>query len=74
MLRKAYNEQIIGARAYIGGSIESVQLSHGQGVTHICFGEKVKSISGSSMYQQKILLEMGIPPFIESIGDEYYGS
>lgn len=69
---KAYNEQYIGARAYIGGSIESVQLSHGQGVTHICFGEKIKSISGSSMYQQKILLEMGIPPFIESIPDEGY--
>ncbi len=70
---KLCTEQYIGARAYIGGSIENVQISHGQGVTHICFGEKIKSISGHGIYQiAEGYNEMGIPPFIENISDNAY--
>ena len=70
---KLCTERYIGARAYIGGSIENVQISHGQGVTHICFGEKIKSISGHGIYQiAEGYNEMGIPPFIENISDNAY--
>lgn len=70
---KLCTEKYIGARAYIGGSIENVQISHGQGVTHICFGEKIKSISGHGIYQiAEGYNEMGIPPFIENISDNAY--
>lgn len=70
---KLCTEKYIGARAYIGGSIENVQISHGQGVTHICFGEKIKSISGHGNYQiAEGYNEMGIPPFIENISDNAY--
>lgn len=69
-----FNEQHIGARAYIGGSIENIVLGHSTGVTHICFGEKIKSINGTAIYQSGAegCLEMGIPPFIENISDETY--
>ena len=69
-----YYEQHIGARAYIGGSIENIVLGHTTGVTHICFGEKIKSINGTAIYQSGAegCLEMGIPPFIENISEETY--
>lgn len=71
---KACFENHIGARMYIGGNITSVNYNTGNAVTHICYGEKVREITGNGVNANYAegRAEMGIPPFVESIGDYAY--
>ncbi len=65
----------IGARLYIGGLIKGAYItSHGNSVTHICYGENIKSVKGSLSYPQvaERQFEVGIPPFVESISGSPY--
>lgn len=65
----------IGARLYIGGLIKGAYItSHGNAVTHICYGENIKAIKGSLSYPQvaERQFEVGIPPFVESISGSPY--
>ena len=65
----------IGARLYIGGLIKGAYItSHGNSVTHICYGENVKTVKGSLSYPSvaERQFEVGIPPFVENISGTPY--
>lgn len=61
----------IGAGLYIGGKFENVKLNGANWVTHICFGENVKTVSGkrsqTSVCEKHY--EIGIPPLVETVGE-----
>lgn len=68
-----YYPYTIGAKLYVGGAIKGVNISSRNGVNSICFGERVESVSGFPNYPDIAGgYEMGIPPFVKSIGNYFY--
>ena len=71
-----FRKQGVGQRFYIGGSIKNISFNGWQNTVNcVSFGESVKSIRGSRPpYDARLNkpYELGIPPFIEYIGEWSY--
>ena len=73
---KLFHEQGIGIRLYIGGSIKGVQFGDWyDSLNCVSFGESVKIVKGQRSTPDSRLnkpYEIGIPPFVKTIGHYAY--